>query len=117
MPGYDGITNRILSLEQYRIHLGIQDPNDTSPFATVCITKQTDWTDDSLMERTYQHLLKSGLPAAAQMSVKALLQLPTYELKALYKAHMANAALENKDDETKKLAIMLKQLMLQETPK
>jgi hypothetical protein len=46
-----------------------------------------DLYTNGLLENTYEHLLKSGLPEKANMSIEELLNLPAWKLKVLYRAH------------------------------
>jgi hypothetical protein len=106
MSPHDGVTNNLLILEKYQIALGIQDKRDDSPFALVSIKAAEDLLTNGLLENTYVHLIKSGLPEKTNMSIEELLALPTWKLRALYRAHVTVKKLSSNNvtqDQLKKL--------------
>ena len=108
MDSHDSVTNKVLILEKYRIALGLQDVADESPFALVSMKKAEDLHTDGLLESTYEHLLKSGLPEKTNMTIEDLLNLPAWKLKVLYRAHMkvkrSAGAVPTKEELTKLLS-------------
>ena len=106
MPSYDPISNQMLTLEAYENAFNIQPKKDASPISLVTMNATTDIYTNGILEQTMQKLIACDMYKETGISVMEALNLPTYELKALYcalKKHSSSNAKVNA-----KLAALLK---------
>lgn len=75
---YDAVSVNMLIDDLYLNYLDI---NTNAPLSLIMLHDSINTVKDSLLEKTIDKLIQNKIPKMTGMSVKELLDLPTYELK------------------------------------
>jgi len=93
---YDSITNQMLAMESYERQFKIQDSSSVSPITLVTMKDSTDYHKDSLLEKTIDRIIQLKLHKLTGMTLVELLDLPTYELKMIFRSVTKAGKVEKK---------------------
>ena len=110
MGNYDPITNRMLMIEKYERAFGINDPVNSSPVTLTTGNEVTDLYTDSLLEKAYTKLINVRAPELTGMSVKEILDLPSWKVRTLMRALGNSEIIKSEQDQAKQFSDLHKKL-------